>query len=132
MLSLPPWVQRAFSAHQTASCAVSRTICLSHQGSLLNKITKMDFVSLGLCTLYFVAFFLIVSVVHRHYQIHENLKNIPQVGRYPIGAMFELLNLSNYGSRPSTNALLLRPTRSPRKALEILKPKEASSNPPSE
>ncbi|XP_039315507.1 uncharacterized protein LOC105203925 isoform X2 [Solenopsis invicta] len=60
------------------------------------QITKMDFVSLGLCTLYFVAFFLIVSVVHRHYQIHEKLKNIPQVGRYPFGAMFELLNLSNY------------------------------------
>ncbi|XP_039307664.1 cytochrome P450 4C1-like [Solenopsis invicta] len=60
------------------------------------QITKMDFVSLGLCTLYFVAFLLIVSVVHRHYQIHEKLKNIPQVGRYPFGAMFELLNRSNY------------------------------------
>ncbi|KAL6446204.1 hypothetical protein ACFW04_001079 [Cataglyphis niger] len=56
----------------------------------------MDLISLILCAL-FIALIIhaIISTINHQYILRQNLKNIPQIGRFPFGVAFELLKLTD-------------------------------------
>ncbi|XP_050449062.1 cytochrome P450 4C1-like isoform X2 [Cataglyphis hispanica] len=57
----------------------------------------MDLIFLILSVLFvLLIIFAIISTIYHQYVLRRNLKNIPQVGRFPFGVAFEILKLADY------------------------------------
>ncbi|XP_050456470.1 cytochrome P450 4C1-like isoform X1 [Cataglyphis hispanica] len=58
---------------------------------------RMDLISLILCALFVVLIIpAIISTIYHQYILRQNLKNIPQIGRFPFGVIFEILKLTDH------------------------------------
>ncbi|XP_036143422.1 uncharacterized protein LOC105832054 [Monomorium pharaonis] len=62
----------------------------------LETITRMDFISLALCTFCVIMIYAVSSIVHHEYVLRQKLKNIPRIGRYSLGLLLELITMSEY------------------------------------
>ncbi|KAL6446210.1 hypothetical protein ACFW04_001081 [Cataglyphis niger] len=56
----------------------------------------MDLISLMLCMFVLLLIPILISTVYHQYVLRRNLKNIPQVGRFPFGVALELMRLTDY------------------------------------